>query len=271
MPKVRVNGLVKIAVTVSFLIMVTVNTLANILPIAGQTTAEVSDSYSNLFAPAGMTFSIWGLIYLLLAFYVLYQLGLFRKDTTPATAALLNHIGIYFTLSSIANALWVFAWHNKFIPVSMLYIIIILICLIMIYSIINSSKLTLTESICVRLPFSIYHGWITVATFANATVLLVYLNWNGFSIPEPVWTVFMLIIGALIGLTITLKNKDMAYGIVFIWAYAGVILKHTDPAGFNGSYPSVIITACACVALFIIAELFVYISVAKKKVPVGSR
>lgn len=260
MRETRVNSINKIIVTVSFLIMVTVNALANILPLAGVTSGEVSDSYPNLFAPAGLTFSIWGLIYLLLALHTLYHLGLFRKNKTGDTAELLNKTGIYFTISSLANAMWIFAWHYEIIPVSLILIIIILICLIMINAKIRKHKFTTLDAFFIRLPFRVYFGWITVATIANVTTYLVSIGWDGFSVPEQTWTVIILIVGALIGIAVMIKNNAIAYGLVFIWAYVGILVKHTSSDGFDGQYRSVIITLIICLLVFVVTEVFVTIS-----------
>ena len=164
---------ISIIVLITYLAMVTVNGLANALPINGMITGAISDSYPNLFAPTGITFIIWGVIYLLLAAHTLYQLGLFRKKSEEVKTALLKEVGTLFAISSVANFAWIFSWHYKIIPLSMLLMLVILICLGLITIRINKEKLTTTEKIFIRLPFSVYFGWITVATIANATTLLV--------------------------------------------------------------------------------------------------
>jgi hypothetical protein len=134
--------------------MVTVNVLANILPINGRTTGQVSDFYPNLFAPAGFTFAVWGLIYLLLALHVLYQLGLFRGNR-PARASLLNGMGVPFSLSCLANAAWIFSWHYHKIAFSVLFMAVILVCLIVIHVQTRWKRLSARETLFIRLPFSV--------------------------------------------------------------------------------------------------------------------
>ncbi|MFZ2537391.1 MAG: tryptophan-rich sensory protein [Oscillospiraceae bacterium] len=253
----RTNRFLKALTTATFLLMVIVNVLANILPINGVNTGEVSNSYPNLFAPAGLTFSIWGLIYLLLAGYTFYQLGFFQKGKSVLKKDVFEKVGLYFSISSIANAAWIFAWHYHFIPLSMMLMIIILVCLIMIVQVINKEALSLREKIFIRLPFSIYFGWITVATIANATTLLVSLGWNGFGIPEALWTVVMIVVGLGIGVATIFKNRDIAYGLVIIWAYIGILIKHTSASGFAGQYPSVITTVIICIVLLLIVEAYI--------------
>jgi hypothetical protein len=112
------------------------------------------------------------------------------------------------------------------------------------------------EKIFIRLPFSVYFGWITVAAIANATVLLVSRGWNGFGIPEPVWAIAMIIVGMLIGAVTTIRNRDVAYGLVLVWAYSGILIKHTSAAGFAGQYPAIIITVAVCILLLLAAAAY---------------
>lgn len=262
MSKSQPKKSIKILVTISFLLMVAVNALADIIPINGVNTGEVSNSYPNLFAPAGFTFAIWGLIYLLLAGYTVYQLGFFSK-AVETNANLLNKVGIYFSVSSIANAAWIFAWHFFMIPLSMLLMIVILLCLIVIVQTIKKEQLSWLGKFLIKVPFSIYFGWITVATIANMTTLLVSLGWDGFGVSEVAWAVIMISVGAIIGITVLLNNKDAAYGLVFIWAYAGILMKHISAKGFAGQYSAVITAVAVCIIGITIAEIITIIPRAK--------
>ncbi len=246
------NPIVKLLVLLTYIGMVAVNAMANILPINGITTGDVSDAYPNLFAPAGVTFAIWGLIYLLLAVYAVYQLGFFQKYKNIVKDPLLNQVGILFSISSLANIGWIFAWHYRLIPYSMALMGVILLCLSLINHKIRQVTLTSSEKLMIRLPFSVYFGWITVATIANATTLLVDMAWNRFGLSEVTWTVAILIVGILIGVVTTIKNKDIAYGLVLVWAYGGILLKHLSQANFNFQYPPIVYTAMACIVLVLL-------------------
>jgi hypothetical protein len=257
MPSKRVILLVKVSVIVTFLVMITANALANILPINGVTTGEVSDAYQNLFAPAGLTFSIWGVIYLLLAAYVLYSLGFFRSDKNAVDAELLYRTCILFSVSSLANTAWIFCWHYDLIPLSMLLMIVLLVCLIYIVRIIGKEELSQRDKIFIRLPFSVYFGWITIATIANFTVMLVSFNWNGFGIAEAGWAVFIIAVGLIIGAVTALKNRDVVYALVLIWAYTGILIKHSSASGFSFDYPAVISTVTICIILLIVLTVYI--------------
>ena len=254
------NGLV----VVTFVGMVIVNALANILPINGLSTGEVSDSYPNLFAPAGLTFSIWGVIYLLLFLHTLYQIGLLRGKDKQVNDALLQKTAVAFSMSSIVNSLWIFAWHYKAIPVSMILMVCLLVCLIYIAMITHSQKLSLRENVLVRIPFSVYFGWITVATIANATTLLVSIGWNGFGLKESTWTIIMLVIGVLIGILTSIRLKNIAYHLVLIWAYIGILIKHTSEKGFSKQYPIVILVIIICIVVYTVSLIYNIIGKRKK-------
>jgi hypothetical protein len=248
--------ILRIAAAVAYLVMVGVNYLAVALPLAGRDTGAVSDSYPNIFAPAGYAFAIWGLIYLLLAIYVVYQIG--RKDDV-----LLAKVNRLFIINALLNAGWIFAWHYDVIWLSLVIMVGLLTTLIKIADIFRQSVLGPKERWLVRLPFSVYFGWITVATIANATVFLVYLGWNGFGLPEAFWAVAILLVGALIGCWRMLRDRTIAYGLVLVWAYGAILAKHLSAGSFAGQYPSVIWTTALCLAAFV--GTIIFISIKKGK------
>ncbi len=244
--------LIKVLNAAAFLTMITVNALANILPINSITTGEVSDSYPNLFAPAGITFAIWGAIYLLLAMFVLYSFGIF-KGKSGYSDRLIAKIKYCFAISSIANILWIFAWHYNKIGISVLLMLAIFVSLMFAYRRINKESLTTKERIFVGVPFSVYFGWISVALIANITVYLVSTNWDGFGIESNMWTVMVIVVGVIIAVVNVLRFKDIAYGLTIIWAYIGILIKHLSVSGFAGSYIGIIIVLECSLFLLLVA------------------
>ena len=226
---------------IAFIAVIVVNMLAVFLPINGVQPQDISDTYANLFAPAGITFSIWSVIYVLLALFALYQLGVFKGKTGYSLDAVLR-IGPFFILSSIANIAWIFAWHYDIIPLSLGLMLVILVTLIVSYLRIRKEPLSAKEKWLVLLPFSVYFGWITIATIANVTVLMVSMGVDAFSASAVIWTNIILIAGLVIGASVVFKFKDIAYGIVLAWAYLGILIKHVSNEPFAGQYPSVITT-----------------------------
>lgn len=233
--------------------MIIVNALAVFLPINGVATGQVSDSYPNLFAPAGYTFSIWGIIYLFLAGYSLFQLGLLGK---VGKEVLPEKVNKYFLLSSLANIAWIFSWHYRLIPLTVLLMLVILISLIKIADLLKKEKFSGKEKLLIKTPFSLYFGWITVATIANITVFLVSLNWNGWGLSEIFWTTIILFIGCGVGTWRTLKDRNFIYNLVLIWAYWGIYNKHVSPKGFNGNYPQIMTIIIVCLVLFLATDIY---------------
>jgi len=242
---------------IAYLIMIVVNALANILPINGVGTGEVSDKYVNLFAPAGYVFLIWVVIYILLGMYCFYQFNLFSRRSDMSDRVILR-VNQYFLLSSLLNSAWIFAWHFEKIGIS-------LILMLGIFYLLLQARITITqrstpthdEKISVKLPFSVYFGWITIATIANITTFLVSRSWDRFGIREDIITSIILVIGALIGIIATLKWLDIPFGLVFLWAYCGILFKHISTKGFAGSYPMIIISLI--VILSVISITLVYV------------
>jgi len=226
MTKVRLRALFLVLNLIGYIGMVTVNGLANALPLNNKTTGELSDQYPNLFVPAGLTFSIWGVIYVLLAIFIIYQL-VYTFRRTDSQSPFLERIGILFFVSCVANLGWIFAWHYEIIPLSLLLMLILLASLIGVYLRlhIGRSNASKTEKYLVHLPFSIYLGWITIATIANITVLLVSLGWNRLGLSEQFWTILVIIVGIILSLIALFYRKDIFYVMVVDWALLGILLK----------------------------------------------
>lgn len=256
------STVLKIMVAVSFVAMVIVNYLAQMLPINGVTPGQVSDSMPNLFAPAGLTFSIWGLIYLSLAAFSVYQFGFKKEYMQPA---LLDKVRAVFVISSLANIAWIFSWHYGNIVLSVFLMLALLLSLIFIHMTLDKARLSKTDKVFYRLPFSLYFGWITVATVANITALLVRAGWDRFGWSEQAWAIIILLVAMAIGTATMVIRKDIAYGLVLVWAYTGILIKHISPSTFAGAYPAVIGTVIACLVVYGAAEVYTVYSMRKTK------
>lgn len=204
---------------------IVVNGLANALPLNGQTTGEISDRFQVYFVPAGYVFSIWGLIYLGLIIFAVYQALPGQRDNPR-----LHRVNYLFALSCLANVVWLFFWHYEQFPLTLVAMLALLLLLIAIYLRLGIGRVAIpvAEKWFVDVTFSICLGWITVATIANVTSLLDYLNWNGWGISAEVWTVIMLVAGASIAWAVSLTRGDLAYMLVIIWAFVGIAVKHAD-------------------------------------------
>ncbi len=207
--------------------LISLNVLANVLPLNGLNTGEISDRFDIFFVPAGYVFSIWFLIYVGLIAYTVYQaLPSQRKK------AGLRAIASWYIFGSAANVIWLFLWHYEQFSFTLFAMVGLLVSLIMIYLRldIGHSQVPAAEKWTVHLTFSVYLGWITVATIANATQLLFYLGWNGLGIAPEVWAVILLGAGVIISAIMSLTRRDAAYSLVLVWAYIGIALKFPQTA-----------------------------------------
>jgi benzodiazapine receptor len=211
-------------VIVALVATLVVNGLASSLPLNDLTTGEISDRFDVYFVPAGYVFSIWGLIYLALIAYAVYQ-ALPRQRDTPH----LRRIGYPFALSCVANVAWLFLWHYEAFPLTIVAMLALLLLLIAIYLSLGIGQVKVGTAFkwLVHVPFSIYLGWITVATVANATSLLDYLGWGGWGISPEAWAVIMLVVAAAVASVVSITRGDVAYVVVIVWAYVGIAAKHS--------------------------------------------
>jgi len=203
---------------------IVVNGLANALPLNGHLTGEISDLFKVYFVPVGYVFSIWGLIYVGLIAFGVYQMLPSQRENPR-----LRRIGYLFSLSCLANVIWLFLWHYELFIYTIAIMIALLGLLIAIYLRleIGRAQVAMKEKWLVDLPFSIYLGWITVATIANASDVFDYLKWSGWGIRPEVWAVIMLIAGLGIASVMSLTRGDIAYQLVIVWAFAGIAVKQT--------------------------------------------
>lgn len=213
----------QISVMVTIVGTIVVNALANALPINGQNTGEISDRFQVYFVPAGYVFSIWGLIYIGLIAFAIFQALPSQRENPRLRAS-----GWWIALGGVVNIAWIFLWHYEQFPLTLVAMLVLLGTLIITYLRlgIGRSRVTVGERWAARLPFSIYLGWITVATVANVTSLLDHLQWDGFGIAEETWMIIVLAAVLVIAGLMNFTRRDAAYAAVILWALAGISIKH---------------------------------------------
>jgi len=236
----------QVLITVAVAATIFVNGMANALPINGRQTGAISDMFPVYFVPAGYVFSIWGLIYLGLIAYAVYQ-ALPAQRENPR----LRSIGTLFLVASLANIAWILLWHYLHFALTLVAMAILLVMLIGIYLRldIGRNNPSRAERWLVNLTFRIYLGWITVAAIANATVLLNYLKWNGFGVGDQAWLVITLAVALVVAALMAFTRRDVAYLLVLAWAFAGIAIKHT-------ATPAVTISAWIAVAIVLILAIY---------------
>lgn len=241
-------SLSSLAVIVAYLGTVVVNALAITLPIGGLTTQEVSALYPALFVPAGYVFSIWSVIYLGLGAYAVVQ-------ALPAFARLEGVRGVawWFVLSGVLNCVWLILWQTLHIYWTVPVMIGLLLTLVVIYRRLGAEPPAgAAERWLVRLPFSIYLGWISVATIANIADALVHGGWGGWGISDVTWTLIMLGVASALGYAMLLRRRDLAYALVLVWAFVGIAVEQRQE---QTVYLAAFVAA-GVVAVGIVAALF---------------
>jgi hypothetical protein len=217
----KTNALLNVIVLVFVL---TLNALANILPINGYNTGQISSFYPNYFVPAGFTFSIWSIIYIMLIGFVVCSVAATGKKMNEASKKLIQQASPFFQLTSILNGTWIFLWHHLFLAASFIVMIAFLILLIILYIKINSLKKTVAPGMrfWIYHTFLVYLGWISVATIANATALCVGIGWQGSPLEPQTWSILMIFIALVLGVFFVGRLKEPAYGFVLSWAFFGI-------------------------------------------------
>jgi hypothetical protein len=207
----------------AYVLVLIVNGLAGSTTlIGGKVTAEISNANPTLITPAGYVFAIWGVIYVLLGVFVVYQ-----ALPQGRSGRFQERIGWLFVLSSVLNSLWLFAWQYEYLVVSVPLMLLLLGSLILIYVRldIGRTKVGWVERITVHLPFSVYLGWITIATIANISVYLVSVGWDGFGISPEIWAALIVIIATIIASLVAITRRDIAFELVIVWAFVGIAVN----------------------------------------------
>jgi benzodiazapine receptor len=231
----------QVLVVLSVLATLAVNFLSEALPLNGLSTAQISDKFHVFFVPAGYVFSIWGLIYIGLIAYAVFQ-ALPSQRENPR----LRRTGYPVVASGLANMTWLFLWHYEQFPLTLVAMAGLLAMLIVVYLNlgIDREKVAAAETWAVRVPFSIYLGWITVATIANVTDVLYYWNWDGFGISARNWTLVLFAAAIVIAGLMSLTRRDIAYNLVIVWALVGIAVK-------QAAAKSIVISSLAAVVVVI--------------------
>jgi len=239
------NNLPPLVATVLFVAMICVNALANILPINGLNTGQVSDLYPSLFTPSGITFSIWSVIYLQLLGTVIV---IWRNRSHRTIEKLLP----LFSLSCIFNLSWIIVWHYLMPVLSVLIMLCLLTVLIIAFRMLHrEKKLSTRINILIKVPMTIYLAWISVATIANVAAMFISFNWKGGFLSEQNWTVIMIIIATLLAIFITTKFNAPFFTLVVMWAVLGIYLRWRDTL-----YTDIIYCSMICMGLMLVALVY---------------
>ena len=244
----------QIAIILTIIITLTINGLANALPLNGLTTGEISDQFDTFFVPAGYVFSIWGLIYIGLIALTIFQ-ALPSQRENPR----LVRVGWWLVAGNLANAAWIFLWHYQQFALTLIAMLTLLVSLLNFYVEIQKGKqnISLAERLSVNLPIIVYLGWISVATIANISDVLVYYNWGQFGLSSATWMIILLAVVSALAWAMSLRQRDAAYLAVLLWALAGIGIKFPS---------SGIVTTSIWVSFGLVACAFIWAVLPRKAV-----
>ncbi|MBC7654062.1 MAG: hypothetical protein H7098_06240 [Oligoflexus sp.] len=235
-----------------FIIAFAVSNLSQLKIFGGVTNADISNKYATVFTPAGITFAIWGVIYLSLFGFTIYHVfKAFKDDIHSEASQAILKIDYLFIINNIATTFWVFAFTYEYLLASMILIIIQLITLLIIFIKLNLFDIdkSFYNKLFTQFPLTIYFAWLCVANVANISLYLVSIGWDGFGISESIWAQTMIIVIALITFFIVLYKKNVFFGLVAIWSVYGIRIKRVQ---INEIQYSSIIKVCDFALGFIV-------------------
>lgn len=244
--------LLKVANVIFYLLCIGFNFLAVVLPLNDKSTKALSDQYPNLFTPAGLTFSIWSLIYLLLLFFAVWQIWPLRAEQRRLDRNLaIDALGWRFVFVSFLNMAWLFCWHYEFVAAS------VIVMFVMLFQLIRINRLafhilphTQDYRNFLQIPFGLYLGWISVASIANVTAWLVSTQWDGDGFSEKLWTEIMILVAIALSLFMLFVRRNIPYALAVAWALLGISIKHQEM--FNTSLSTIIVTAYVGIAILLL-------------------
>jgi hypothetical protein len=217
----------QLATLAAILGSIAINTFSNVFPLNGVNIGELSNTLfaSVKIIPANYAFAIWGLIYLGLIAFGIYQL-----QPTQSKNPSLQRSGYLLVFASLSQCIWIYLFLARLFPLSVLAMLGILLPLMGIYRRlgIGQQRVSRQERWFIHIPISIYLGWITVATVVNVAIALYSLNWNGWGITPSVWTVVMAIVSTAIAAFVTIQGADIAYTLVIIWALVAIAIRQMN-------------------------------------------
>ena len=204
-----------------------INTLSNIFPLNGVSVGNLSNTLfaSVQIIPANYAFAIWGLIYIGLIAFGIYQLQPTQRENPR-----LQHSGYLLAIACISQCAWIYLFLARVFPLSNLAMLGILVPLMVMYQRlgIGRERVSRQERWFIHLPISVYLGWISVATIVNVAIGLYSLKWYGWGIAPSIWTVVMMTIASIIAAVISIQRHDTAYVLVIVWALVAISIRQAN-------------------------------------------
>jgi hypothetical protein len=199
-----------------------------------QSMEEVSETYYSFFTPAPYTFMIWSVIYIAFIAYGLYQLLSAQRDLEE-----LNKLAWPMIIANILCSVWIVLFSSDRITESVGVIILVLICAIVLF--LRAEKYRAVHP-WLLVPFSLFFGWMSVATLANISTWLTAINRDG-SISLTTWTTIMMFIAFCAALIVSIRFKNIVYPLVIAWALTGIWVANAAVNNFIAYTAMILVVA----------------------------
>jgi len=212
----------------SVILVLVINGLSQSQRWNNTTVGEISNKFGNLFTPASYAFSIWGLIFLMLIAYGIYQLYMAFANT--ADSKYISQTGWWFTLANIGNAGWVVAFTYDQILLSVGIMIVILVSLlhVIVRTNMNLEEVSLKTRALAWTPIALYAGWISVATIANFSAYFASIDFMGSQLTQIIWTIALITIAVLINILMVWTRNLRVFAGVAVWALIAIFMRHKE-------------------------------------------
>ena len=225
--RTRSGKALAVATLVAIVGTLLVNTLSNFFPPGGQNVGEIANTILGgvLITPENYAFAIWGIIYLGLIAYGIYQ---FENDRRREPK--IQRVDKLLIVACVAQIIWIFLFTLQQFALSILAMVGILLPLIGIYLTLNIGRERVSRlgRWVAHTPFSIYLGWISVATIVNIASALYVAGWDDWGLSDIAWTAIMIGIATLLGGVVIWRRGDIAFSLVFVWAFVAIAIRHSD-------------------------------------------
>lgn len=254
MQKVRILAIVN---AILLVIHIAVSYLTQTSLLTKKDVSQVSDKFPTYFTPAGITFAIWGVIYLALLSFVIYHLmKAFRSTETDTANQELKLIGWSFAINNLATIGWLFAWTSEQLGLSMILILIQLVCLIYIHTRlrIHNAHKSMANKAFTQFPLSIYFAWISIASIANISIYLTSVGWTGWGVSAVNWSITMIAIAVMLAVWVINRRRNVFFGLVVIWALYGISTKGREVGSVE--YEPIIMVASIGIGIVALACMF---------------
>lgn len=241
--------------TIFFVFMVAANAIFELMPLNNVTSADVSARYDTLLTPPGFAFAIWTVIYVWLFLFILYQFGIFHSRSEGDNPDIIHAIGAFFMISCAANIGWIFAWHNEYLFLQLILIIVLWISLLYIRYGLQKEVRSVKDNVFARMPFSIYLSWTTAAMALNLTIAVREYSHDYFGMTEEGWAIGFLAFLFVLAEYFLFRYHDYLYALTASWVLFGILFRYLTPTGDGNEHTTILLLTAVLLGVLLVSLL----------------